>query len=104
MKCPGEPEIMKIIGLKSYGNGYTGFLEEEDAYVYFIYYRHGKLKKLMKYNKADFTNYAHFVGIMTKFAPASFFLKEPIHLTSLSTTELDNLSSKSTRSLNKTSI
>ncbi|MFC1516234.1 hypothetical protein ACFL7E_05685 [Thermodesulfobacteriota bacterium] len=27
---------MKIIGLKSYGNGYTGFLEEEDAYEHFV--------------------------------------------------------------------
>ena len=95
---------MKIIGLKSHGNGCRGFLEEEDAYVYFIYNKNEKLKKLMEYKKANFTNYEHFVGIMTKFAPVSFFLKEPIHITELSTAELDNIIPKISSHLKKSSV
>jgi hypothetical protein len=82
---------MKLICLRSYSNGYTGFLEERDSYVFFKFPRKGKLIKLLKYHKADYENYSHFIGGISKFFPFSFFLKEPVVLESITITELDKI-------------
>ena len=82
---------MKIIGLKSYSTGYKGFIEEKDQYVFFIYYRNGKLKKLLNYKKEDYISFEHFVGVMSKFVPFSFFLKKPRYVQSMTTDELDRI-------------
>ena len=82
---------MKLICLRSYSNGYTGFIEERDSYVYFTFPRKGKLKKLLKYHKADYENYGHFIGGISRFFPFSFFLKEPVVLESITIKELDKI-------------
>jgi len=82
---------MKLICLRSYSIGYTGFIEERDSYVYFIFPRKGKLKKLLKYHKADYGNYSHFIGGISKFISFSYFLKEPVVLESITIAELDKI-------------
>jgi len=82
---------MKIISLRSYSQGYTGIIEEDDKYVFFILSKKGKIKKLLNYYKEDYPTYEHFVGVISKFAPASFFLKEPIYVQSMTIAELDKM-------------
>jgi hypothetical protein len=82
---------MRIICLKSYSNGYTGFIEEKEAYVFFNFSKNGKLTKLLEYNKSDYTGYRHFIANISKFFPSTFFLKEPIPFESLSIAELDRI-------------
>ena len=80
---------MKIIGLKSYSTGYKGFIEQKDRYVFFLCYRNGKLKKLLDYKKEDYVCHEHFLGVISKFMPLSFFLKKPLYVQSITTAELD---------------
>jgi len=82
---------MKIISPRSYSQGYTGIIEEDDKYVFFIVSKKGKIKKLLNYYKEDYPTYEHFVGVISKFAPASFFLKEPIYVQSMAIAELDKM-------------
>ena len=83
--------MIKVISLNSYGAGYKGFIEEQDKYVFFILSRKGELKKLQNYYKKDYTSYEHFVEVLCRFAPRSFFLKEPLYVESMSIGELGSL-------------
>ncbi|MCJ7616940.1 MAG: hypothetical protein MUO43_10440 [Desulfobacterales bacterium] len=82
---------MKIICIKSYSNGYTGIFEEDNRYVLFNLSKNGKLKNLNEYNKEEFVDYNHFVGIISKFIPYSSFLKEPVKIESITIDELDRI-------------
>jgi hypothetical protein len=82
---------MKIICIRSYSNGYTGIFEEDNRYVLFNLSKKGKLKKINTYNKEEFTDYNHFVGMMSKFIPYSSFLKEPLKIESITIEELDGI-------------
>jgi hypothetical protein len=82
---------MKIICIRSYSNGYTGIVEENDRYVLFNLSKKGRLKKINTYNKEEFTDYNHFVGMMSKFIPYSTFLKEPVKIESITIEELDGI-------------
>jgi len=86
--------LVKVIALKSYRTGYTGFLEEPDRYVFFTSARRGIIKSVMCYKKSDFFNHDHFLSVVTKFVPRSFFLEEGIEVESLSATDLDQISSE----------
>jgi len=83
---------MRIISLRPYVNGYTGFIEDEQSYAYFSFPRKGKLTRLIIYNKSDYADYGHFLGGITKFFPLSTFLKEPVPLKSCTIAELDRIS------------
>ena len=80
---------MKIISIKSYNNGYTGIFEEDDRYVLFNLSKKGKLKRLNEYNKEEYVDYNHFVGMMSKFIPHGSFLKEPVKVESITIEELE---------------
>ncbi len=82
---------MKVIALKSYRTGYLGFLEEPDHYVFFSCARRGAVKRLKSYDKTDFFNRDHFLSVITKFVPRSFFLEEGVALETLSVMELDQI-------------
>ena len=81
----------KILSLRSYVNGYTGFIEEADCYIFFHFSRHGGLTKVMEFDKSDYTDYGHFLGGITRFFPLNFFLKKPITVESISISELDRI-------------
>jgi len=85
---------MKIISIKSYSNGYTGIFEEDNSYILFNLSKNGKLKKLNEYNKEEFVDYNHFVGMISKFIPYSSFLKKPVKIESITIEELDRVFSK----------
>jgi len=80
---------MKIISIKSYSNGYTGIFEEDDKYVLFNLSKKGRLKRLNEYNKEEYVDYNHFVGMMSKFIPLGSFLKEPVKIRSITIEELE---------------
>ncbi len=82
---------MKIISIKSYSNGYTGIVEEDNKYVLFNLSKKGKLKKINEYNKEKYVDYNHFVGMMSKFIPHGSFLKEPVKVESITIEELDRV-------------
>ena len=84
--------FVKVIALKSYRTGYLGFLEEPDQYVFFSCARHGAIKRVKSYDKADFFNHDHFLSVITKFVPRSFFLEEAVELETFSVRELDQIS------------
>jgi hypothetical protein len=87
-----KPAFVKVIALKSYRTGYLGFVEESDQYVLFSCARHGAIKYVMCYDKADFFNHDHFLSVITKFVPRSFFLEEGVELETLSVAALDQIS------------
>ena len=68
---------MRIIGLKAYRKGYTGFLENEGAYIFFNTIK-GRYKPIQSYPKHDFESHHHFITLMSKFVNSSFFLKTPV--------------------------
>jgi hypothetical protein len=82
---------VRIIALKSYRTGYLGFLEEPDHYVFFSCARKGAVKRLKSYDKTDFFNRDHFLSVITKFVPRSFFLEVGMELETLSARELDKI-------------
>ncbi len=82
---------MKIIYLRLYTNGYRGFLEEKECYVFFQFPRGGQLKRLVKYEKSLFSDYRHFVGGISKFMPRLYFLEEPVLIQSVTIEELDRV-------------
>ncbi len=82
---------MKIINIRLYRTGYTGIVEEDDKYVLFNLSKNGKLKKINEYNKEEYVDYNHFVGMMSKFIPYGSFLKEPVKIESITIEELDRV-------------
>lgn len=87
---------MKILGLKAYRSGYTGFLEESDHYVFFKLSIKG-LKKLQCYDKSEFGGYDHFIGLMSKFFPINHFYRKPIAVDCLTMDEVDRLAAGNAR-------
>jgi hypothetical protein len=83
---------MKILCLRPYCHGYSGFLENETDYLYFSFTPKGGLKELMTFPKSDYEDHGHFVGGITKFFPYNFFLKEPLSIESCTIEELDRIS------------
>ena len=82
--------MMKILGLMAYPYGYRGFLEEDDQYIYFR--ASGKqIRKLQTYDKTSFVDYDHFIGLMSRFIPATAFYKKPVAVSALSMAELDRI-------------
>ena len=84
-------EAMKLIALKRYTTGYTGFLDEKDSYVFFKFSRKGQLKKLIKYEKSYFVNFQHFMCRITRVFTYSFFLEKPVDLETITIEELDRV-------------
>ena len=81
---------MRIIGLKAYRSGYTGFLENDEAYVFFNTAK-GKYRQVQSYPKNDFENFHHFTTLMSKFVNSAFFLKTPVEITAVDMETLDRI-------------
>ena len=81
---------MRIIGLKAYQKGYTGFLENEEAYVFFNTTK-GKYRPVQAYPKSDFESFHHFTTLMSKFVTSAFFLKTPVDISAIDMGTLDRI-------------
>ena len=81
---------MRIVGLKAYKNGYTGILENEEAYVFFNTSRRG-YRPIQSYPKSDFEGFHHFTSLMSKFVNSAFFLKTPVRVSSVDMETLDRI-------------
>jgi len=81
---------LRIIGLKAYKKGYTGFLENEEAYVFFNTTR-GQYRPVQSYPKSDFESFHHFLTLMSKFVNSSFFLKAPVEIAAIDMEMLDRI-------------
>jgi hypothetical protein len=81
---------MRIIGLKAYRKGYTGLLENDDAYVFFNTVK-GQYRPVQSYPKCDFESLHHFTTLMSKFVNSAFFLKTPAEITTIDTRTLDRI-------------
>lgn len=84
---------MKLIGLKKYRHGYTGFLETAHHYAYFQFAR-GKLTLLQHYAKQDFQSPDHFVDVIRKFVHIGFFLQKPVEIESVNERELSGVAAQ----------
>jgi len=82
--------MMKILGLMAYPYGYRGFLEDEDQYIYFRA-SDKQIRRLQTYDKTSFVDYDHFIGLMSRFIPATAFYKKPVAIRALSLAELDRI-------------
>jgi hypothetical protein len=78
---------MHLIGYKSYRSGYFGCLADEDRYIYFLYAKK-RFREIVTYPKKDFENLHHFIASLHKFVPLHFFLRRPLRITSLETSDL----------------
>jgi hypothetical protein len=78
---------MKLIGLKKYRHGYTGFLENAHDYAYFQFAR-GKFTLLQHFAKQDFQSHDHFVDVIRKFVHIGFFLEKPVEIEAVNEEEL----------------
>ena len=83
--------VMKIIGLKPYANGYTGFVEERGRYVFFQFARGGEFKGLVEYDKSDYLDRKRFVSVMARYMPLSNFLEEPVPVDEVTLEALDRI-------------
>lgn len=81
---------MRIIGLKAYRRGYTGFLENEEAYIFFNTIK-GRYRAVQSYPKSDFESFHHFTTLMSKFVNSAFFLKTPVVISSIDMQTLDQI-------------
>ena len=81
---------MRIFGLKAYRKGYTGFLENEEAYIFFNTAR-GKYRPVQSYPKRDFESLHHFFTLMSKFVNSAFFLKKPVDISAIDMETLDRI-------------
>ncbi|HDI59674.1 MAG TPA: hypothetical protein ENF48_04835 [Desulfobacteraceae bacterium] len=71
---------MRIICLQRYRSGFRGFIEEPENWVMFQFFRRHGLRRLAVYPRSDFRDYAHFIGMMSRFVPANRFLPTPVTL------------------------
>lgn len=94
---------MRIIGLKAYQKGYTGFLEDEEAYVFFNTVK-GQYRPVQAYPKSDFESFHHFTTLMSKFVTAAFFLKTPVDIPAIDMQTLDRIHKSNGKSLDKGEI
>ena len=85
-----EAVVLRIIGLKAYRKGYTGFLENEEAYVFFNTFK-GQYRPVQTYPKKDFESFHHFTTLMSKFATRAFFLKIPVEIAAVDMETLDRV-------------
>jgi hypothetical protein len=81
---------LRIIGLKAYKKGYTGFLENEEAYVFFNTIGR-QYHPVQSYPKKDFEGFHHFFTLMSKFVNSSFFLKTPVDIAAVDMETLDRI-------------
>ena len=82
---------MRIASLTAYPIGYTGFVEESDQYVLFLYPLRGAFRPLQAYQKADFNSYDHFVSVIGKLTGRRAFLHDPIPVETMSFAELERI-------------
>jgi hypothetical protein len=81
---------LRIIGLKAYKKGFTGFLENEEAYIFFNTVK-GQYRPVQSYPKSDFESFHHFTTLMSKFVNSAFFLKTPVDISTLDMETLDRI-------------
>lgn len=82
----------RVLCLRSYSNGYAGFMEDEQDYIYFNFTRKGGFKEIMRFPRSDYADYGHFVGGITRFFPYNFFLRPPVVIDACTIEELDRIS------------
>ena len=84
---------MKVCGLCQFG--VCGFVDAGNMWIRFsfqegkdfVHYGH-------QYLKSEFRNYEHFVGVMGKFDPYTFFFKDPVEVDELTEEVAQKLSKK----------
>ena len=89
---------MHLIGYKAYRSGYFGCLADKDRYIYFLFAKK-RFREIVAYPKEDFESFHHFVAFLHKFVPLHFFLRRPLRMTSLGTSELSAIGRRLERSL-----
>lgn len=82
---------MRLIGLKKYRAGFTGFIEGRKHYVYFNYSKKRGYKKLIELNKESFEDHDHFISVMAKFVSMACFFKHPVQIHAMSLDELSKI-------------
>jgi hypothetical protein len=86
---------MKIISLEKTKDYIYGFYETDDHYQAFTVDRTDHIEQTESYKKDEYRSYEHFVGVMSKFGPFTFFFKTPIEVDSLSFQDLSILQTPS---------
>jgi len=69
---------MKIISLEKTKDRFNGYIEDQKNYIGFSWNKKEGYEEYHKYKKKDYKNYDHYVGVMSKFNPYTFFLIKPI--------------------------
>jgi hypothetical protein len=73
-----EEATMNLISIERNGDGsFSGFVEDDTQYQGF-YYHGDTLDMGHAYPKCEYRDYEHYVGVMSKFDPYTFFREKPI--------------------------
>ena len=89
---------MHLIGYKAYRSGYFGCLADKDRYIYFLFAKK-RFREIVTYPTEDFERCHRFVSSLHKFVPLHFFLRRPLRMASLGTSELSAIGRRLERSL-----
>ncbi len=82
---------MELLLLRAYAAGYRGCVIEADSYSFFQCSRNGRVKRLKKYSKTEFSDLNQFKAMMQKFVSPPSFLQPPIPIDALTLEELDRV-------------
>jgi hypothetical protein len=89
---------MHLIGYKAYRSGYFGCLADKDRYICFLYAKK-RFREIVTYPKEDFESVHHFVAFLHKFVPLRFFLRRPLRMASLETSDLSAIGRRLERAM-----
>ncbi len=82
--------------MRAYASGYRGCAIDDQQYFFFQYSRQKGLKILQSYQRSDFENLEHFIGVMAKFLSLSAFILPPLPVSGLTEDEMDRVYAKIT--------
>ena len=82
--------MKRLISIEKERSGFSACIETSTTYRFFDL----KMKKVLwgkEYTKAEYRGYEHFVGVMSKFDPYTFFLKKPIEVQTIDSEALEKV-------------
>ena len=73
-------KMVKIISLEDMKEHVSAWVEHKGQYVKYSVLPSGKVRVMESYSMDEYISYDHFVGVMSKFCPFTWFFVEPVFL------------------------
>jgi len=83
---------VKLLSIETCNSGFiNGYIELEGKYAAFSIEKGSAASIRARFSKSNYRSYAHFAGVIGKFDPYAFLLKEPISIAALDFDRLTDL-------------